>query len=486
MSRQEIGRVGFTIEGEYLTDLARAYVREGNWRKGYTLLMEGLEGIEAQAVLDILSGKTKLVGVNELNLAPDTAQDAVKDSLDYQFRHCFQFEGRVFRAYGYVQSFQRSDWWLANKIAQGDDAAMLRNKLWRLAADRLDETPTVKAYNSWERDYGSALRYRSAFYAQDRERDISVAVNLPKLGNYPVLFEQLEADVPLWYQLPKLPCDVVREAFEADELPDLFRAEVADEDAWMAVPASRAGRLFLSEPQADDEEDVLTEEAAEAEAEQRVQQLRQQIVLQADDDAEYGWRELKEFDQATGRNVALRVPGRAFICAALSRARASHLMPDYTPVCYSGMKMLNDDPFHTDAWVGAGQSVDTAYDMDLPEQRLFMSALYDLQREMLSFSFDVLSRGDKSFVSGSVIHDPALAQEDKILVLACADPVYADAAARCAGVIVETGSKLAHMVIVSREAAVPVIRQAKALQTFKPGRHVSINLTEGVVNISPV
>lgn len=485
MSRQEVGRVGFSIDGEYLTDLVRTYVREGAWRKGYNLLMEGLEGIDSQSVLDILSGKTKLVGVNELDLASDDAQDEVKQSLDYQFRHCFQFEGRVFQAYGYVQSFQRADWWLATKIADGNDEAMLRNKWWRLACDRLDEEPTVKSYNAWERDYGPALRFRSAFYAQDRERDISVAINLPQLGNYPVLFEQLDVDVPLWYTLPKLPGDVARQAFEQGDLPDLYRAEVAEEDMLMFAPASQAGRI-LSHGTSDTAEDAFDGEAAEAEAEQRVQMLRQQIVLQADQDSEYGWRELQEYDQDSGRNVTLRVPGRAFVCAALSRARASHLMPVYTAVCYSGMKMCNDDPFHTDAWIGAGQSPDTAYDMDLPEQRLFMSALYDLQRETLSFSFDVLSRGDSSFVSGTVIHDPALAQDDKILVLATADPVYAEAARRCAGVIVETGSKLAHMVIVSREASVSVIRQANALKTFLPGRHVSIDLTEGEVNLSPM
>lgn len=484
MSREQVGVVGFRIEGSYLTSLVRDYVREGDWRKGYSLLMEGLEGIESQMVLDILSGKSKLVGVNELDVEPDDAEAAVKASLDYQFRHCFKFRGRVFRAYGYVGMAQRADWYLALRIARNDDADMLRNVLWRQASDQLDEKPTVKAYSPWKKEYGEALRYRSAFYAADRQRDISVEVNLPQLGCYPVLFEEYQCDVPLWYVLPTHPGDVARQAYAQGQLPDLYFNAEAPEDAWMSRPRVRFDNSSLPvDAEAEDEED---EAAAEAEVESRMELYRQKIAAVADADTEYGWRELSEYDKTAGRNVTLRVPGRAFICAALGRARAHHLMPDYTPVTYSGMKMLNDDPYHTDAWIGAGMSPDTAYDDDLPEQRLFMTALYDLQRDKLNFAFDVLARSDKSYVSGEVIHDPALADAEKVLVLKSADPQFADAALRCAAVIVETGSKLAHLVVVSREAAVPVIRQAKACETLRPGRRVYINLSQGSLDLSPI
>jgi phosphohistidine swiveling domain-containing protein len=221
----------------------------------------------------------------------------------------------------------------------------------------------------------------------------------------------------------------------------------------------------------------------EDEEDRSIEILRLQIAHQADTDAEYGWKCVESYDEKAGRNVSLRIPHRALICASLRRAHAWHLMPTYDCRSPSGLKLPNDDRAHTDAWIGAGFAPDSAYDDDMPEQRLFMETMYEVQRQWLSFQIDVLARGSQTYVSGTVIHDPLEAGPDKILVVASAAPEYAPAAIQCAGVIAETGSKLAHMTIVSREEGVPVVRVADAVNKFKPGSHISIDFSDGTVEL---
>lgn len=478
----------FQIEGEFLTGLARDFVQEGNWRKAFNFLMENLHGMDAQIAMDIVQGKKQLTGVNDLQLEDDNREAEVKGWLDWQFRYCFAFEGRVFRPYGFVSSLRREDWHLARRIVAHEDEDMLDNALWHKAMDRLSESSGVPGFNPWSH-YENELKYRPAYYARRRDRDLCVNVRLTPALHQSVMFEEVRQDVPLWYQLPTSAADVARAAYAAQALVDLSEEFFPSEEEQDGEPPTPAEPVTLApERSATDIQAQLEQDEREAEAEDRAAALRievlhAQIAHQADHDTEYGWLQLKAFDAKAGRNVELKVPHRAFICAALGRAKAYHLMPDYDARCPSGLKMYNDDRWHSDAWIGAGLQPEDAYDDEIPEQRLFMEELYNLQRKLLSCSFDILARGKASVVWGEVTHDPAEASKDKILVLANAAPEFAPAAMQAKAVIVETGSKLAHLVVVSREESVPVIRVAGACERFKSGRKVSIDFDEGTVEM---
>jgi phosphohistidine swiveling domain-containing protein len=484
--------VHFSISGEFVTEHARDMVREGNWRGAYNFLMDTMHGMDAQMAMDIVQGKKHLTGVNDLELEDDTREAEVKGWLDFRFRHCFAYKGKVFHPYGYVSSLRREDWHLAREIAAGDDDAMLHNKLWRRLDDELSETPRLQTFSPWDAD--EVLRWRPAYYARERGRDVCVHLNVAPGEYRAVLFELVEQDVPLWYQLPSAPGDIVREAYAKGWLVDLseerfpvepgraqavLAAEEAQPDETLAEPlaahvvAERVRREDTLRQMADDEQ----------QHEQRLAVLRTQIGHFADQDSEYGWLQLDAYDETAGRRVQLRVPHRAFVCAALARARAHHLMPEYDVRCPSGLKMYNDDRYHSEAWVGAGLPPEEAYNDDMPEQRLFMRELYDLQRKLLSCSFDVLARGKQASLYGIVTHDPANTSKEHILVLKTAAPEHASAALKSMAVIVEAGSKLAHLVVVSREDSIPVIRLEDALQRFPEGRRVSINFDSGTVDL---
>ena len=493
--------VHFTVEGEFLTQQARAFVEEGNWRKGYSFLMDSLIGIEAQMVLNILQGKSKLIGVNQVKLVDDDeeAQAEIQDWLDFQFGDLFVYEGQVYRPYAYVGAFSNADMTFAQNALEGKELGLRSNRLWmqayRTLGESVDEQPTT---NQWK-----GYQLRPAFYAKNLRSDICVMARHPKEGLKPVLCEQVVVDIPLWYKVQDKPLQAISNAFKYKHLLDAFsqaleHQQLAADDfddgfddyqfgsevsTRQEAQKSQESQEELQRRQsclkAEQQEQEEQDRQAAAKFESTLNILREQITFFADHDETFGWYESSQYDEEAGRQVSIRVPHRAFICAALRRAHAWHLMPEYFPRCPQGLKMYGDDRYHSDAWVGAGFSPDTAYDSNLPEQELFMRELYRLQRKFLSFEFDVLARGEETHVNGVVIHDPALAAKDKVLVVATAAPEYADAARKCAAVIVETGSKLAHLAIVSREEGIPVLRIEGAVSKFIKGRRLYVDLTEG-------
>lgn len=114
--------------------------------------MDSLHGIESALSLYILSGRKRLEGVNDLEAVDDQATGEVSAWLAFQFRHCFAWQGRTWRPYGFVGAYCRDDWQLACAIHAGQDAAMTRNALWHRAERELSEAPAIKAFNPWDHD----------------------------------------------------------------------------------------------------------------------------------------------------------------------------------------------------------------------------------------------------------------------------------------------------------------------------------------------
>lgn len=485
-------QVCFSISGEFMTKTARDFVQEGNWRKGYRFLTESLDGLTAEQALSVLSGKMKFDGVNDLELVEDKdGEKKVNGWLEWQFRNCFEFRGKLYRPYGYVSAFRKEDYDFACTVDKNDDPYMAQNRAWYQAKNELWKD-SERSSSSMFSESKEVYSFRSCYYLKNRESDICVECNVGNSEVVPVCCEEVEIkDVPLWYQPGKEVFSLIREMYKKEALTDLYTEMWHHLDALEDIAAASMNGTALDEVRFEEnrrrydelERQYAQEDAAKA---RMLAMLTMQVQSDADQDAEFGWAEFNEFDNEAQRNVSIRVPGRAFRCAALRRAHAQHLMPQYTPRSPSGLKMPNDCRYHTDSWLGAGFKLEDAYSDEMPEQRLFMKKLYELQRELLSSSFDTLARGKDSYVYGEVIHDPMKASKESILVLKEARPEYAAAALKCAAVIVETGSKLAHLVVVSREESIPVIRVPGATTRFHEGRRLSIDFEDGTVEMTAI
>lgn len=85
---------------------------------------------------------------------------------------------------------------------------------------------------------------------------------------------------------------------------------------------------------------------------------------------------------------------------------------------------------------------------------------------------------------GVVVHDVAEAKEGSVLVVRNLDPSIAPVLPRLAGLVAETGSVLAHIAILAREANLPtVVGFPGAVDKLPPGTLVAVDGSEGDVEI---
>lgn len=463
---------GFRIEGEWFTNLARDMVKEGRWRPALALLTESLDGLGLDDAVALLKGTKKLTGVNNLDITEDTAELEMERRLDWLYGNWFLYKGQLFCPRGRITLFLPEDMSWA-KSAECEQA-LTRNRLWRSAWEDSD----FKMSPAWRGLEDVGVR-RCYAHATNPQKDLVFFIKGEAL-----LCEHQgdESLLPLWFSAPRdfkshLSAYVSGGEKQLGCLGE--EALVQSRDFRKVSPAAPA----VSTPKELTSSAVAEPEIFEEDAwNTRIEGYRKRVMELADKVPD-GWLELKSFDKEAGRNVTLKIPRLAFECAALDRAKAFHLMPDYAPVCPSGLKLMNDCAYHTDAWLGTGQPLDKAYDSDCPEQRLFMAALYDYQRKTLNYEVDVLSRGSKDFVHGQVIHDPSEAGSGKILIVSEASAELAPAAALCEGVVCEKGSRLAHLVVVLREEGLPVLRKDNATHLFREGMRLGLEVSEGRITV---
>jgi phosphohistidine swiveling domain-containing protein len=184
----------------------------------------------------------------------------------------------------------------------------------------------------------------------------------------------------------------------------------------------------------------------------------------------------------------LRVPRAPFLSWSQRGAhRALADMQHWTPVCPLGMKMMADDPMHSDWWIGAGLNPGAAYEPRHPVNEAawkFSSNLaYTEGRQCIRLA-------GKGRVTGAVVF-PQVGEpvpQGTIAVVPNAGVDYELAlmsACRKEGgaVIAAVGGKLAHLATVSREIGARLVVVDEAMTRFMEGDIVTLNLDDGHVTI---
>jgi phosphohistidine swiveling domain-containing protein len=238
----------------------------------------------------------------------------------------------------------------------------------------------------------------------------------------------------------------------------------------------------------------ITDEAAREEAEdqidaerealrlRRLADLRVVILKQAGDDLlDLSWNVVMNHDNTEVRVPAgaVKVPRAPFLHWAFARMKMfEEQLPPWQTVCPPGMKMMNDDPYHTDWVVGAGLDPD---DRSLlyypgPVADAAMQLAHELQDKFDKPSpIHVLVDGPHAI--GPVHHGkrkkpcPAGA----IVVLPNLHPDYVITIEDAVGVITEEGGAVAHLAQVGRERNLPIVRIENALKRFAPDEQIVID-----------
>jgi phosphohistidine swiveling domain-containing protein len=469
-----MGTVHFSIEGEYLTEISRQRVIEGRWDHAFKILFEGLEGISESQVFSILRGDSKLIGANDVDLVEDD-DTKHKKALHYAYGGCYvTSEGRYMRPYAVVTSWGPDDYdFKMGRTSAGSDV------VYRKSIGSRDP-----------KNYAS----RSLFYANDPSRDLLRHVPLPKdyvglresvfFSEYDVLFEDV-----INFPAMLVPYAPVNDAAGA-MIDFLSTGRRLSERGHSQEYRDQIGerpttpKNMLLEKIDDQQAEAIVAVPAQRFSEQ-IEVYRKEILEQAGDD-------FIEMTYEDDGEKTLRIPRAPFEHWALE---SQHRQNGYTfaapwnVVCPSGLKMMNDDPYHSDWVIGAGlEPSDWTFMGKDPMQEAALELKFKVQHEKLKFQALVLSGIGSAY--GTVVHiEPGKTFEGrgKIGIIRNAGPEYVFAAQEAVengyALITEQGGSLAHLVSVFRDTPLMLVRVKDARKLYKDGQAMTVNCREGTVTL---
>lgn len=466
---EEIVKTGvahFSVEGEFLTRIARDMMLSDMPGKAWRIIADSLMGPGADgAARGILEGTMKLTGVNELELVEeDPEDDALKRYLS-DLRYIYA--GRMRLNGGWYRPTAKT---------------RMTRKSARYAADRADPnaiSPT-EALHDW-------TKRAARWFAHTGE-----IVRL--VGQVWVIFEPC-GERPFWWDELRDAEAAVKERVEAHGCPlEVRGGETRQEAAEHAEESLRARSVELKH-EADDakqEADEARYEAREQARDKAIIEIGEKVREQAGDDtfvltvpAECVHVDLDDMgyckacgnawyigDEPTPERK-LVVPRAPFVCWALSRTSLRHLSPPWEVVARSGMKMMLDDPYHTDWMLGAGLDLSEDYGYNSPVTKAAGSEMFHIQEELGEFEAAVLV--DHGPISGTVGKD--------IIVLPNLSPKHAEAAMKARAIITERGGRLAHLAVIGLEMGWTIMLVPDAVTRYPAGAALTLDPRTGTIRM---
>ena len=484
----------FNIDGGYIAEIARSRVIEGNWQHGLKILVEGLEGMTYDLAISILSGEKTLVGstADEAGIdivdSPDSDKQIARfrDTLAFQTKGLFNYRNKFWRPYAVVTSWGVEDQVFASRVSDGR------------------ERPVYLGGVGDQSSKDSHGITRSLFYANNPHQDMAVLVPVgTSRRTRTVLCEEIQAP-PFWVNIPKLD-DPALGLTSQDRIPALEeRGNSIRFGSSEPLSGAKKKLTGFSKPAMNDTTASATEELTDEEldAQFNAKLARYVTAIQKQATAGDGFLDLNLLDAEENTVSLLKVPVGPFMRWVLQDIpeELGIPMPTWQPVCPSGLKMVGDNPYHSDWVLGAGLPLENAYEIDSPEQKAAWRKREDLLKKLCSFECVVLS--GKGSVFGEVVHPKPgeRVSPGSIAVIPHAGPEYQLALeSACSegrgAVICEIGGKLAHLAIVSRELSAKLaqggsdlgarlVMQSGALSKYAEGSGLMVDCDNHTITLS--
>lgn len=437
--RQHAAR--FVIYGEDFTRIARDLMLDGEPGKAWKLIAQNLLGGDnvEKLAMELLDGKKKLIGNST-----DGIEFVDDNNAAYQKQVAKTFAGRV-RVGG--------QWWRprAEVTDFGPDDAGVAMKRGFAPVSSLGEA-----------NVRNMLFYKNrvAFYAREGERvfecDRPVGKKpKQKLSKEFIIFEPA-GEPPFWW--PEC-IDVTKALAEWLRLGWRLRKESWSESFGIFKGADEFKTPTFRPGPAQEELDAQYAEE-DRRYDETVVNIRTKVLEQAGDDT---------FELLPGRAV----PRAPFWNWALGRTSLKHLAPPWDCVSPSGMKLPNDDPYHTDWMLGGGFDLREDYKHDAPVYDAALDKMWAIQNEVGDFQCAVLNGGQevRGFVGTDIAVVPDLSA-DRIDILKWAKAI-----------ITEQGGQLAHLAQVALEKSIPVMRVPNAMTAFPEKTELTLHPDEGRIHV---
>jgi hypothetical protein len=439
--------VSFSVEGEYLTELSRNLVVEGKWEKALLMLKTGLHGISTDQVISILSGEYKLTGVNDVIMQRDSQCPEYLEKLRWKYL-------------GYIQ---------ARPPAGGESwyqpYAVVTDYGQKDLTDDEDESDSMNVFTSTAR----ALHYA------DKNSDLAANLNMADNSKAFVLFAMVES--PPFWMVDELKANATT---PQQALSNYERQErtlkTRGHEAWYGDEETESDE---SESDTKDKRTQNRNRWLGKVDEPDYSKLVDQIKKQTGDN----WIEFK------AGNRTLRVPRAPFEHWCLSRTSGIHLAMPWTVVSPVGLKMVNDDPYHTDWILGAGLPVDCMnWKGDEEIIDAANAARHKMQAEKLDFKCAVLcGTGRTERVPCIHAKEDDKVNSDAIVILPNSSPKWLPLISQIVtgAVIVEKGGAMAHLVNVSRPREGRIVMVENARKLYPNGVPLIVDCDSGEVSIMP-
>lgn len=483
--------VHFSITGEFVTQMARTWVMEGDYKRALKMLTGDLPGFTYEMAVDLLTGRSKLVGVDDLYLEEDDPSKCE----EYLKQVGYLYDGRwSYRGTTYVPRSKVTNY------GPHDGATVLSDTPYRAFIESHGLYPAgVKVPDGayWERakNYCEAPEDVAVFVCVDPTKP---------LASSSFVIWKVAKEAPPW--LTEHSC--VNEAFAAYTQQHRVR-ETGHLEVYGKPLHTSCYKTTQTSAGLEDVSEVL----AEGLPSKVLEEMRDDLRGETDEECEdrlgaaitaraLRWQAAIK-QQAAGNFVEKewngttyqipKVPLERWCLAMIQRGYDAHgsdkvlKMPEWTNVCPPGLKMLMDNQDHSDWLVGAGFCLEQDYARNSKFRQWMDDLLFSYQEEIYGFEVAVFVGKGMGFGITKQADDPTLGPGD-VLVVPNAGPQYQLAAQLVCKepmgfVICEVGGPLAHLVTVGKELGIKLIRVKDAMRVLQPSCLVEADFDKGKFRI---
>jgi phosphohistidine swiveling domain-containing protein len=495
-----VTKAAFTMEEGFLADFTRGLVQEQKWRDALRILQEATQpALSLQACVDILTGKSTLVrDENGYRLAEQDPESAALcrylNTVAWQQAGILDIDGEFYQPYARITSFgeaDEEDVLATYRLRDGDWVSMeqyrkLRSMVYADSKDDIVRFDVSREPVLFRRVQGPAFWVTTFKEADEAFADYLKHRTLKETGHTPSRRDKsalLPDDWEFYFQAAREGFllgddDFLLKGKGSEHLEALLKLRDAFDQA--DYEAAREGAAAY------DDDGVYRKDRLKDDYHMASLCLLYRVRILARAEVQGGFLNLRV---GKGEDAYdLRVPRAPFLIWAQRGAhRTLADMQHWTPVCPLGMKMMADDPIHSDWWIGAGLDPSEAYEHSHPVNAAawkFSSNLaYTEGRQCVRLA-------GKGRVTGAVVFPKAgeAVPEGTIAVVPNAGVDYElalmSACRHEAGaVIAAVGGKLAHLATVSRELGARLVVVDEAMTRFSEGDIVTLDLDEGQVTI---
>ena len=485
----------FLITGEHLTNFFRDLVLEGKYNKSSKALMEDVHGISWENVIDILSGEKRFIGDSNIGIdlvdEISEVEDKYKKELDFIYGGLYYdvHEDKWFVPYAHVRCLGYEDYkWVSWGNYQ------------RVGSIKSFSFDGVKSFNKSVGE-GSGY-YRPLYYSDDPYNDRLYYLEHDK-EILKVLFKEIR-NVPVFVKCYNNPQDslniyiktgkYLEERNCKESIDAIFKEQEDNHDEIIKELDEGIDKIKDQQRQLEKFRDtnILEMTCINKDGDSKIIEIdhsepedndiiyyRKLIINQANSQ-ENGWFEID----------GIRIPRAPFERWSLNRTPYLNKAMEWKTICPLGLKMVFDDPVHSDWVIGAGFSIDQYH--ELKNGDLFTKLWdesFNIQRDKLSFEVYILS-GYGKIVYGKIKHykKDMIIIEDRpiVLVIPFAKPDYYSIVKKVcdfgSAVITREGGEMAHLVNISREEEYLIVRSQ---EEYKEDSFVTIDGINGKIKVHP-